>query len=721
MEFKMKKTLLILTSVLFITSAVFPQSKVNINNLDQYGDKMYKTDDERPYTGKVFDLYKSNGNKKVEGYYNDGLRNRKWEWWNEDGKMDSSGTYEDGIKNGKWTYWYANESKKKEGMYKDGLIDGLWTYWDNGGNKYQGIVVRKGEKDGEFLFSYSNHHMKMSAHGTFKNGIENGTWTWWYENGHKWFEGNYKDGELDSYWTKWDKYDRVIENVYVDSSSNKGLLYLALKVDLLTFINNLSFIKDKRLENIISSVMEKIMESPYVDFFTVFEEVVIKDGIELSRYFHEYGASHDDIMIALKDEADDAINNVMEILQNRLDQFGVSESTIQKHKHDSYGITVTLPPIQDTYRLRSLLGSTAMLEFYMLKDIGTTNELLMQIDRTLMRYDSIATVNKLSKTEKTKITSTGDDNTISISELFGETEDDKTISVSDLFGETESYGVNEDMSDERSFTSMLRPIMGTIGVPEQNIYTVRKILERPEVQEKLSSFHGKLMFSHKSEEYIMMDGNLEKVYGLLFLEDKAELNGSVVKEAKATLVPQGDPFSGQPIVKLFMNADGVRTWSRFTGANIGRRVAIVLDKKVHMAPVIRNKISDGGTLIEGFADIKEAKDFAIVLRSGALPVSVNLVEERYFNPSIAVINGSWGNPDMNDAIESWEFSFDNASFNYTNAMFGGSPKYGFWEVIGEDKIRLNYFSGSEVSKTDTLKIISNRTFKVDRTTYQKIK
>ncbi len=157
------------------------------------------------------------------------------------------------------------------------------------------------------------------------------------------------------------------------------------------------------------------------------------------------------------------------------------------------------------------------------------------------------------------------------------------------------------------------------------------------------------------------------------------------------------------------------------GASIGRRVAIVLDNKVLMAPVIRNKISDGGTLIGGFADITDAKNFAILLRSGVLPASVNLIEERYFNPSIAVINGSWGNPDMNDTIESWEFSFDNASFNYTNAMFGESPKYGFWEVIGENKIRLNYFSGSEVSKTDTLEIISNRTFKVNGTTYQKIK
>ena len=47
---------------------------------------MYKTDDDRPYTGKVFDLYKSNGNKKVEGKYNNGLKDGKWAWWDENGQ-----------------------------------------------------------------------------------------------------------------------------------------------------------------------------------------------------------------------------------------------------------------------------------------------------------------------------------------------------------------------------------------------------------------------------------------------------------------------------------------------------------------------------------------------------------------------------------------------------------------------------------------------------------
>jgi len=75
-----------------------------------------------------------------------------------------------------------------------------------------------------------------------------------------------------------------------------------------------------------------------------------------------------------------------------------------------------------------------------------------------------------------------------------------------------------------------------------------------------------------------------------------------------------------------------------------QEAAIVLDKKVHMAPSIREKISQGGTQIEGFADINEAKDIAIVLRAGALPAPVNILEERIVGPSLgadSVKKGAW--------------------------------------------------------------------------------
>ena len=73
---------------------------MNINNLVEYGGKKYKPNVDKPYTGLVFDLYRTTGNKSLEGRYKDGLKNGKWEWWSENGKMDSSVTYKNGSKNG---------------------------------------------------------------------------------------------------------------------------------------------------------------------------------------------------------------------------------------------------------------------------------------------------------------------------------------------------------------------------------------------------------------------------------------------------------------------------------------------------------------------------------------------------------------------------------------------------------------------------------------------
>ncbi|MBT6712158.1 MAG: protein translocase subunit SecD, partial [Candidatus Marinimicrobia bacterium] len=108
----------------------------------------------------------------------------------------------------------------------------------------------------------------------------------------------------------------------------------------------------------------------------------------------------------------------------------------------------------------------------------------------------------------------------------------------------------------------------------------------------------------------------------------------VVDKARADLGTIGSGSAGQAIVSLSMNSDGSKTWARVTGANVGQRIAIVLDNKVHMAPSIREKIAGGRTQIEGFGSMNEAKDLAIILRAGALPAPVNIIEERIVGPSL---------------------------------------------------------------------------------------
>jgi len=404
----------------------------------------------------------------------------------------------------------------------------------------------------------------------------------------------------------------------------KGGMYIVLEVDLPTLMETLAENKDGKFNRSIASVRNQLKRIPEANFFTLFTTTSEENNLKLSRYYYDYGSSNSDIIVALEDEAEDAINRVLEILVNRIDQFGVAEPTIQKQGNQR--IIVELAGVQDSERARALLESTALLEFFIVKDINTTNQLMVRIDQVLKGDESLAAVTKTTIDKESNEFQENDDQTVSVSELFGETEDSEASS--------DSAVVDENIFAERPFSAMLRNLGQTIGVPEKNLYAVKKILERPEVQEKLAAVGGMFLFSHKAEEYPLVDGTLETMYSLFLVEDAAELTGGVVEEAKANLGPQGSTSAGQPIVNLTMNSDGARKWSIVTGSNVGRQVALVLDKKVHMAPNIREKISGGSTLIEGFADINEAKDIAIVLRAGALPAPVDIIEERVIGPSL---------------------------------------------------------------------------------------
>jgi len=404
----------------------------------------------------------------------------------------------------------------------------------------------------------------------------------------------------------------------------KGGMYIVLEVDLPTLMETLAENKDGKFNRSITSVRDQLKRTPEANFFTLFTSTSGENNLKLSRYYYDYGSSNSDIIVALEDEAEDAINRVLEILVNRVDQFGVAEPTIQKQGDQR--IIVELAGVQDSERARTLLESTALLEFFIVKDINTTNQLMIRIDQVLKGDTSISAVTKTASKDQLNDSKESDDQTVSVSELFGETEDSEASS--------DSAVVDENIFAERPFSAMLRNLGQTIGVPEKNVYAVKKILERAEVQEKLATVGGKFLFSHKAEEYPLVDGTLETMYSLFLVEDAAELTGGVVEEAKANLGPQGSTSAGQPIVNLTMNSDGARKWSIVTGSNVGRQVALVLDKKVHMAPNIREKISGGSTLIEGFADINEAKDIAIVLRAGALPAPVDIIQEKVIGPSL---------------------------------------------------------------------------------------
>ena len=406
----------------------------------------------------------------------------------------------------------------------------------------------------------------------------------------------------------------------------QGGMHIVLEVDIPTLVENLASNKNNRFYEVFDKVKTGD-EMSAEDFINRFATEAKSQDLRLNRYYMDYGSDPVSIQAALEDEATDAINRALEILQNRVDEFGVSEPTIQKQGNRR--IIVELAGIQDPDRARSLLQSTALLEFALLKDGAVTQNLLTRVDRILKGSDDLEDLleTKEDPTDEEQApieteTRVADEEEVSLTELFGTTEEDTTAE------DTTEVLVDKDLFEERPFSSLLRQIGNDLGVPEQNMRAVNKIMEMSDIQEILKGGEGRLSMSKEKDTWTLPEGGSESFYRMYHLEAEAGLTGGVIEEALATL------YNGQPIVTLGMNSEGAKTWSRVTGANVGRRLAILLDGNVHMAPVIRTKITDGQTQVEGFANMNEAKDIAIVLRAGALPAPVDIIEERTVGPSL---------------------------------------------------------------------------------------
>ena len=382
----------------------------------------------------------------------------------------------------------------------------------------------------------------------------------------------------------------------------KGGIYIVLEVDLPQLIDNLAKNKDNNFNEFLIDLKNEYNNSSS-DFFTVFENLADEKELKLPRYFINYGKTKDQIITQLSLQSEDSIKRVIEIIQNRVDQFGVAEPTIQKQGNNR--VIVELAGIEDSERARDLLQSTALLELMIVKNVESTNAIIRQIDSIMTASNG----NDVGQNDQ-------------INELF-----------------------DSSSSSELGFSSLLISVGGNLAIASKDLTALKDILSKEDVKQILEATNSTILTSDSSIKLINEIGEEEEFYTLFHLFNNAELTGGVIEDAQMRL-SQAGVTAGQAVVEVEMNSEGSREWARITGANINNRIAIVLDKKVHMAPVIRSQIFGGGTVIEGLDSIEEAEDIAIVLRAGALPVPVTIAEERTVGASLGADSISKGTLSM---------------------------------------------------------------------------
>jgi SecD/SecF fusion protein len=167
---------------------------------------------------------------------------------------------------------------------------------------------------------------------------------------------------------------------------------------------------------------------------------------------------------------------------------------------------------------------------------------------------------------------------------------------------------------------------------------VQRMLNRPDVQNVIPN---NVEFAFSAKPIGIQEG--QDIFVLYLVNKNPELTGGVITDAMANI----DPNTSAAIVSMEMNSEGATEWARITGANIDKRCAIMLDGVIFSAPVIRGKIPGGRSQIEGMANLEEAKLLEIVLKAGALPAPVEIIEERTVGPSLGQDSISKG---LNSAI-----------------------------------------------------------------------
>ena len=403
----------------------------------------------------------------------------------------------------------------------------------------------------------------------------------------------------------------------------QGGMHMVLEVDVVQLMNNIARQRDSKLEQLLIEIDDKLANDPQAEINEVITATFDQAGLKLSQYFGEPGESNSTVLTFITKQADDAINRSLEILRNRIDQFGVSEPSIQKQ--GSRRIVLELPGVQDPVRARDLIGRTALLEFKLLADPQGAQDFLTEVDKILSDQDAVSdTTQAVEEPAETA------------EELAAETDTTGEEGVdleAALEGETTATdtGAVTLEATETPFTALLRGIRGDIAVPAENVRQVRNHLANPKVN-KLMPDATDIIWSARPEQV----GDGIEYHLLYFVKKDAELTGSALSDARVDISGgSNNPGSaGQAVVSLSLNRQGARKFSRVTGANINKRLAIVLDNKVFMAPNIRSKIPNGRAVIEGLDDVDEANDIAIVLRAGALPTSVIIEEERTVGPSL---------------------------------------------------------------------------------------
>ncbi|WP_299221700.1 protein translocase subunit SecDF [uncultured Alistipes sp.] len=376
----------------------------------------------------------------------------------------------------------------------------------------------------------------------------------------------------------------------------------------------------------IAEANEAIKQGASKDYIDDFVKAYQKhsDGASLAAIFvspdrKEITLETSDAEVAkiLKRETEAAISASFNVLRSRIDHFGVTQPNIMRLPN-SHRILVELPGVKEPQRVRNLLQGTASLEFWTTYDAREVLPAMVAADKFIRSELTAAP----AATEEVEVAST----------------DDAAAQGEGLIAEVGAAARDEEARtgrydrEQNPLFALLDPSFAggaVVGAAyKADMAAVEAYLADPSVRDL---FPADLEFKWGVKGEDAIDGRYY-LYAIRIStpDGKAPLDGSVVTDAREQYAERG----ATAVVSMAMNAAGTQEWSRLTGENIGKCIAVVLDGYVYSAPVVRTKIDKGTSEISGDFTIQEAKDLANVLNSGKVPAPAKIIQDTVVGPSL---------------------------------------------------------------------------------------
>jgi protein-export membrane protein SecD len=295
------------------------------------------------------------------------------------------------------------------------------------------------------------------------------------------------------------------------------------------------------------------------------------------------------------DQRRDAIARALTVVRMRVEGLGVSEPVVQQAGDDR--IVVELAGLSNQSRAKEVLQKAAYLEFQIVRPLADLQAALPRIEQAIVA----AFPNEGKKPDVPASTGVG-----GLLQTKGDSARGDTARAADTLATTRP--LESKIAGQGS--------SGQLLIPDAEVPAVQRYLANPQVKALLPRGTTFLWGIADTEEQ-------KGFASLYFVEDNAIMTGDHLEDAQ----PQTDQF-GRPIVVFELSRRAGRRFEKETSDHLNEQMAIVLDDRVYTAPVIRGAISTRGQIELGDATLEDATDLALVLRAGALPAPLKIVEER---------------------------------------------------------------------------------------------